>query len=231
MIRSIVTGALFYVASGAPLNTEKYTSDYQCTSCVGIVDLMRETSSTFEGACDAFFGKGGASCAFENAAAFTDSSADPRDSCRINGFCPESDLAAFSTSASGLDIRVSKAYGSRGYDKIRLSVISNSSVASSLFSYSQPFKYRWTQNYLNTGIVSVKPGQSNVFKIGTEEIKIFVPAEGDGARGVIIADPCFTRHVNHNTCRFEFLTRCWIASSLCACIRISSRCSIIRLNF
>ena len=62
------------------------------------------------------------------------------------------------TNTDALDIRVSKALGSKGYNKIRLSVISNTTISSSLFTYSSQFKYRWTSNYLSTGVVSVTPG-------------------------------------------------------------------------
>jgi hypothetical protein len=73
-----------------------------------------------------------------------------------------------------------------------LSVISNSSIASSYFTYSQPFKYRWTNKFLNTGIVDVVPGQPNHFYVGGKDVTINIPAENAGIRGVMIADPCFT---------------------------------------
>eukprot|EP00595_Chromulina_sp_UTEXLB2642_P001464 CAMPEP_0196765534 /NCGR_PEP_ID=MMETSP1095-20130614/9517_1 /TAXON_ID=96789 ORGANISM="Chromulina nebulosa, Strain UTEXLB2642" /NCGR_SAMPLE_ID=MMETSP1095 /ASSEMBLY_ACC=CAM_ASM_000446 /LENGTH=405 /DNA_ID=CAMNT_0042123769 /DNA_START=200 /DNA_END=1417 /DNA_ORIENTATION=- len=90
------------------------------------------------------------------------------------------------------DIRVAKAIGSRGYDKIRLSVISNQTIDSDLFDYSEQFKHRWTDKYLNTGIVTITPGVVNTISITKDSsIDVYIPNEGDGIRGVIIADPCF----------------------------------------
>jgi hypothetical protein len=91
-----------------------------------------------------------------------------------------------------LDIRVSKAYGSRGYDKVRISVSANTTIESDIFTYSEPFQYRWTDNVLSTGIVTVTPGEKTRFTIGSETIDIFVPEKGQGTRGVLIADPCFS---------------------------------------
>jgi hypothetical protein len=98
----------------------------------------------------------------------------------------------------GLDVRVSKALGSRGYDKVRLSVIANHTISSDLFSYGSPFKYRWTSNsetgvnVLNTGIVTVTPGTTTKFAIEGQIVEVSIPKEKEGVRGVIIADPCFT---------------------------------------
>jgi hypothetical protein len=94
-----------------------------------------------------------------------------------------------------LDFRVSKAIGSKGYDKIRISVISdnlNTSEYSNLFTYNQQFKYRWTDKYLSTGITSIIPGNDNIIKIGEQEIKINIPIQGEGVRGLIIGDPCYS---------------------------------------
>jgi hypothetical protein len=123
---------------------------------------------------------------------------DPRSICEMLNVClPYVDYSTLSTiggsSSSALDIRVSKAYGSKGYDKIRLSVISTDApVASELFTYSKQFQYRWTNFYLNTGIVTVAPGQISSFTIGEEIIDIFIPLENSPVRGAIFADPCFS---------------------------------------
>jgi len=81
--------------------------------------------------------------------------------------------------------------GNKGYDKIRLSVISNTTVESEYFTYSAQFKYRWTSNYLSTGIVSVTPGKKTVLSVGGVDVEVLLPLQTDGIRGVIIADPCF----------------------------------------
>jgi hypothetical protein len=65
-------------------------------------------------------------------------------------------------------------------------------VADLGFSYSQQFKYRWTDKFLSTGLFDITPGETSVFSIGGQEYAVLVPQQGEGVRGVIIADPCFT---------------------------------------
>lgn len=118
-----------------------------------------------------------------------------REICRNINICPEKINYKSSSSTSPLDIRVSKALGSKGYDKIRLSVISNTNEtkpSSDLFTYQNYFQYRWTDKYLSSGIVTVIPGQDNKFNIEGQEIIINIPKQGDGVRGLIFADPCYT---------------------------------------
>ena len=98
---------------------------------------------------------------------------------------------------NGLDIKVSKAMGGRGYDKLRVSVISNHSIVSDIFSYSEPFKYRWNSNsligdlYLNTGIISVDAGKKSTLTIEGQSVDFFIPVENDGTRGIILAGAKF----------------------------------------
>jgi hypothetical protein len=118
-----------------------------------------------------------------------------RDICEASNMCEtlNDEGWRFAPKAeNSLDLRVSKAYGSRGYDKVRVSVISNTTIDSDIFTYSEPFQYRWTENVLNTGIVTVTPGEKKTLTIGSESIDIFIPVQGQGTRGVLIADPCFT---------------------------------------
>ena len=63
---------------------------------------------------------------------------------------------------------------------------------SDLFNYKSQFKYRWTDKFLSTGIVSVTPGEKTSIKIAGQEVNILLPQQGAGTRGVILADPCFT---------------------------------------
>ena len=63
-------------------------------------------------------------------------------------------LAVISASLAQQDIRVSKGLGKRGYESVRVSVISainSTQPSSSIFSYQQPFQYRWKQFYLSSG--------------------------------------------------------------------------------
>jgi hypothetical protein len=117
-----------------------------------------------------------------------------RDICVSKSFCEArpSSAPGTLTETDDYDIRISKAMGSRGYDKIRVSVISNSSITSDIFTYSEPFQYRWTQNVLNTGLVTIQPGQKTPITIGSQTFEVFIPKEGDGIRGILLGDPCFT---------------------------------------
>lgn len=122
---------------------------------------------------------------------------DSRKACQNHGVCVDISGETWRnvqshSASSPLDIRVSKAYGSRGYNNIRLSVISNESVASEYFTYSEPFKYRWNQYHLNTGVAAVKPGEKTTFTIAGEDYNVYIPPQGGGTRGVIIADPCIS---------------------------------------
>ena len=100
-----------------------------------------------------------------------------------------------------LDIRVTKGYGARGYDKIRLSAISSAPVESESFTYQEQFRYRWTDNVLSSGVVDIVPGESNQYTIDGKVIDLHIPLENEGVRGVIIADPCFqSRWVK---CKYE----------------------------
>lgn len=175
--------------------------EYACSFCTGAVDRATENSiSSFMTACNVQFPSD--ICMMFRGKDFTvdfhslaTGSVSSRQICELNNICePLGNEVWRSTSASstGLDIRVSKAYGSRGYNNIRLSIISNATIESEYFTYSEPFKYRWTQYYLNTGIVSVVPGEKTKFTIAGEDIEVLVPVQGEGTRGVIIADPCFT---------------------------------------
>jgi len=96
-------------------------------------------------------------------------------------------------SASGQqDIRITKGFGKRSYDSVRVSVISSvnsTHPSSSVFSYQQPFQYRWKQFYLSTGTVSLKEGVNEI-QIDGKSISVNLPAPGAPVRGLLVADPC-----------------------------------------
>lgn len=180
---------------------------YLCSICLSSVENMDPQNANAKGFMDGcakqfserdcvmFFSEN----SFENADKLNAASVnDPRQACRELSFCPSMESNApwknkvSSSEGSNLDIRVSRAMGTRGYDKVRVSLISNSSVSSSIFDYSAQFKYKWTQNYLNTGIVTITPGEKTTISVTpTTDIEVFIPKEGAGVRGVILADPCF----------------------------------------
>jgi len=167
--------------------------NYQCSYCLGTFDKVQSGMSLNE-ACSIFPDNFCGAIKSSNLDLIRNlGEKDSRSVCRALKFCPMNAVAAPSANVdAGLDIRVSKALGSKGYNKLRISVVSNKSFDDELFSYSSSFKYRWTGKYLSTGVVTVNPGEKNKISIAGKEIDIFLPKEGDGVRGIIIADPCFT---------------------------------------
>lgn len=90
-----------------------------------------------------------------------------------------------------LDIRVTKGFGSKNYDLVRISVVTRDSKVPipNFFDYSSQFKYKWTSNYLHSALKQAKPGTSTAFDVGTL-INVTLPVQGRGVAGVLIADPC-----------------------------------------
>lgn len=115
-------------------------------------------------------------------------------------------------------VRVTKGFGSRGYDSIRVSVVTDSNgesagtsgeaaastaVASTIAavswiaSYSADFVWRWTQLHLRSGLVNMTSWDpeddavTRTIDLGDgESIEVSLPKQGAGVRGVLIADPC-----------------------------------------
>ena len=177
-------------------------TQYKCSLCVSVLehvkstDIIESKGYSFLSVCKGVFPADVCNTAFTifkknpilNDLDFIHSHTS-RDSCERALICPFELIPDISSNS--LDIRVSKALGSKGYNKVRLSVISNSSINSEFFTYSSQFKYRWTSNYLNTGVISITPGEKNVLSINGQNVELFIPKQNDGIRGVIIADPCF----------------------------------------
>lgn len=122
-----------------------------------------------------------------------------RKMCQYKNYCPEETVVPLAPGAgnSNLEIRVAKGLGTRPYNEVRLSVISNKTLTNSVFTYSKPFTYKWQNssttgvNILNTGIATVTPGKTTSFIIDGQKVDILIPLENAGTRGIIIADPCF----------------------------------------
>lgn len=165
--------------------------EYKCSFCLASVDTAKSSKSSLMSSCTTLFPK--ELCQTYQLDFELDSYVPPsREICVSHGLCDPTLRKPLSEDSAILDLRISKGYGSRGYDKIRISVISNETIESPLFTYSEEFRYRWTDNVLNSGVVSVTPGEKNTFSVGDESFNVFIPALGEGSRGVLIADPCFT---------------------------------------
>jgi len=172
------------------LISAKFNADeYKCSICIAAVEKASEIGTVFHHGCIEYFPE-----PICNQIKYPTEKVDlqgksARQNCVDNGLCPMETLIDYNWMT---DVRVVKALGSQGYDKVRISAISNHTVSSDLFSYQSEFKYRWTDKYLSTGLVTVTPGVKTQFKIADQEVNILLPKQGEGTRGVIIADPCFT---------------------------------------
>jgi hypothetical protein len=87
---------------------------------------------------------------------------------RLLSLCVAFAIFAHSTHASPpqLDLRLSKGFGSRGYNSVRVSSISNDAETvkpDDFFAYAAPFQHRWTNMTLRSALLhNLPPGQSLV---------------------------------------------------------------------
>jgi hypothetical protein len=177
----------------------KFTAEtYKCSICLQTTDFARtqHTNLKFFDACSSFFSTDICSHnIFSNINIPGDEATlESRSFCRSASLCSAPEELPFLTpnaQSKFVDFKISKAIGSKGYDKIRISVVSNETIDSPLFSYSAPFKYRWTNNVLSTGIFSIVPGEKTKISIAGNDISVYIPKQNEGSRGLIIADPCF----------------------------------------
>ena len=74
----------------------------------------------------------------------------------------------------GKSVRVSKALGTKGYGKVRLSLVYHERAVAVIedtvkatnvwWTYDAPFKYLWTDNHLRSAVVDVTPGVEQGFR-------------------------------------------------------------------
>jgi len=191
----VLVGVLFS-SINAEIAEKDFVPFYQCSFCLATVDkVLLDQQLSLSKACESLFPSSICNdMSFPVTFTVGHKSASSRDHCRVLNKCPlESTLPQdpLVLSSNAADIRISRALGSKGYDKVRVSVISNQTIASSIFGFQAQFRYRWTDKYLSTDIISVTPGQKTHLSIAGNELDIFLPKEGAAVRGVIIADPCF----------------------------------------
>lgn len=218
-MKSIAAGTLFS-ASVATATLNAQMTEYSCYVCRASIEHARVIKeNSIITACQDLFGSEG-SYICEDISMLSGNYAlmnehmndnwDARDICVDRNVCIslENETWRGATTAQELentnstppspiqkpfvDIRVSKAYGSKGYDKVRISAISNRKIETDFFTYYKPFQYRWTNYFLNTGIVTVTPGKKSVFRILNETVSIHIPLEDKPTRGIIYADPCYS---------------------------------------
>eukprot|EP01038_Epipyxis_sp_PR26KG_P010933 gene10933-14677_t len=179
--------------------------DHICSLCISVLDFGAKTSNLqtktgpidINSICKDIFTDD--ACQSLKLYPESMSTYNPNYSSRVNceklAFCPIENKTylynQFASDDNNIDVRVTKALGNKGYNKIRLTAISNQTLKSDYFSYTSQFKYRWTSKYLSTGIVDVIPGETSKFDLFGKNIEINLPLQGAGVRGVILADPCF----------------------------------------
>ena len=123
--------------------------------------------------------------------------------CRDRGHCAAPEPKHARAADGSPSVRVTPVFSpnaSRSYGNVRLSVVTNASDVDARHpqffagGYSAPFKYRWTNLYLETVLKSVVPGPTalNEFNIGHNvSVHVRLPAENDATLGIIMADPCY----------------------------------------
>mmetsp|Transcript_57268 Transcript_57268/g.153033 ORF Transcript_57268/g.153033 Transcript_57268/m.153033 type:complete len:315 (+) Transcript_57268:29-973(+) len=166
---------------------------YQCSICLDIVESLQRGE---DDVCHKYH-----SCAFLNSSTVGDTAELPaRLLCEQYGFC---DVVASSSgpTASPLNLRISKALGSRGYNYVRVSVISHAHVKDVLlsttddasavsWSYQSQFKQRWYQFYLQSAVVPVVPGSTTTLNVNGHQVDVKIPSPSQGSVGLLVADPC-----------------------------------------
>eukprot|EP00327_Prymnesium_parvum_P011018 CAMPEP_0184383876 /NCGR_PEP_ID=MMETSP0007-20130409/7479_1 /TAXON_ID=97485 /ORGANISM="Prymnesium parvum, Strain Texoma1" /LENGTH=483 /DNA_ID=CAMNT_0026730539 /DNA_START=53 /DNA_END=1504 /DNA_ORIENTATION=+ len=118
--------------------------------------------------------------------------------------CPGPDSLS-SSSASPVQLRVAKGFGTKPYSTLRVSVVEDAGsppLNSSQFDYSAMFRYKWRANRLHSSVVSVPPGEPSPITLAPGiTAQLNLPAQGSGVAGVLLADPCV--HGSAVTCLFE----------------------------
>lgn len=113
----------------------------------------------------------------------------------------EADVAAYLqtlnpnfTAVSPVDLRVSKACGAE-YNKVRISVITQSSNAPSDIDWdvSQQFQWKWTGNYYHSKMITVNPGEATKLLIDNNVVNIEIPKKGGATGGILLADICLSQ--------------------------------------
>jgi len=109
------------------------------------------------------------------------------------GWRPSGDVPA----SEVVDVRVTKALGTKGYDQVRVSVIQRNSAAplskeveavfrDQLGAVVSPFRIRWTHSSYYTRIMST----SDTHALPSSLRPSPIPAQGAGVTGFLFGDPC-----------------------------------------
>ena len=106
-------------------------------------------------------------------------------------------LNASAKAVSPVQLRVSMGFGTKSYGTLRVSAITDAALPAPFAgaTYSEPFRYKWTQHALHTFVTSVPTGQRVPFAGDGFNTTLWLPKQGAGVAGVLIADPCVSGSV------------------------------------
>merc|ERR550539_2052605 len=98
--------------------------------------------------------------------------------CRV--YSPNSN-AVTTTTNSEPDLRVSKGFGTKDYNLLRVSVVTEESPEyAGTFDFSSQFQHRWTDNFISTSLLKVGDNGSNgtsVFNFGNHSAQLRLPQQ------------------------------------------------------
>jgi len=187
--RGLVTALMLSTAASEIFES----SDYKCSVCE---QIMKAGPKIYEKTCARF--DGCAMVTLEDVLASENK--DVLDACKALKLCPSNEAwtkAPSAASALPFDLRVARAFGPSGYAKLRVSVITEGafdwSNGTFTFDYDAPFVHRWTDKHLYSSLVEVTPGVATQLNLGGYDVALkALPAQAQGTKGAIIADPCFS---------------------------------------
>jgi hypothetical protein len=77
---------------------------------------------------------------------------------------------------------------------VRVSVVDDgeNTFLPGAFTYESRFRYRWTDRFLHTSLLSTVAGAPHTFQVGgsVSNITVKLPKEGEGVKGFFFGDPC-----------------------------------------
>ena len=201
----ILFNLIALIATLSQVTASARPEEYACGVCLAIADEIISTKSfgtPMKTVCQRILPGADSYCNLlddKEVLKFEFDADNSRKMCQYKKYCPEETVVPLTPGNSNpsLSIRVAKGLGSRPYNEVRLTVISNKTLTNDIFTYSQPFQFKWTNsstngvNILNTGIATVTPGATTSFLIDGQRVDVSIPQENAGIRGILIADPCF----------------------------------------
>mmetsp|Transcript_4719 Transcript_4719/g.10010 ORF Transcript_4719/g.10010 Transcript_4719/m.10010 type:complete len:224 (+) Transcript_4719:68-739(+) len=193
---SVESGILPLCSNHSHGSADECPAWYECSICMDLVESLHRGEAEV---CHKYN-----SCAFLNASTVGDVAEFPSgELCEALGFC-ETAVSGSGLAASPVNLRISKGLGSRGYNYIRVSVITSAHATGALllsdddssavsWSYQSQFKERWYQYYLQTAVVPFTPGRATTLNVNGHQVDVKIPGPSEGSVGLLVADPCIIR--------------------------------------